>query len=134
MKKFIVYKITCKINNKMYIGQTTETLKQRFSRHMGYQKDEHNTKFYRAVRKYGAENFHIEELDIAKNQTELDEKELYWINKLDTVNNGYNSKAVKGKCGGDTLSNHPNKDLISKKISNSKIGDKKPMRINGGWL
>ena len=38
MKKFIVYKITCKINNKMYIGQTTETLKQRFSRHMGYQK------------------------------------------------------------------------------------------------
>ena len=57
MKKFIVYKITCKINNKMYVGQTTQTLKQRFSRHMGYQKDEHNTKFYRAVRKYGAENF-----------------------------------------------------------------------------
>ena len=132
MKKFIVYKITCKINNKMYIGQTTETLKQRFSRHMGYQKDEHDTKFYRAVRKYGAENFYIEELDIAKNQTELDEKELYWINKLDTVNNGYNSKAVKGKCGGDTLSNHPNKEIISEKIRQSKLGDKNPMRINGG--
>ena len=132
MKKFIVYKITCKINNKMYIGQTTETLKQRFSRHMGYQKDEHDTKFYRAVRKYGAENFYIEELDIAKNQTELDEKELYWINKLDTVNNGYNSKAVKGKCGGDTLSNHPNKEIISEKIRQSKLGDKNPMRRNGG--
>lgn len=99
---------------------------------MGYQKDEHDTKFYRAVRKYGAENFHIEELDIAKNQTELDEKELYWINKLDTVNNGYNSKAVKGKCGGDTLSNHPNKEKISEKIRQSKLGDKNPMRINGG--
>ena len=132
MKKFIVYKITCKINNKMYIGQTTETLKQRFSRHMGYQKDEHDTKFYRAVRKYRAENFYIEELDIAKNQTDLDEKELYWINKLDTVNNGYNSKAVKGKCGGDTLSNHPNKEIISEKIRQSKLGDKNPMRINGG--
>ena len=132
MKKFIVYKITCKINNKMYIGQTTETLKQRFSRHMGYQKDEHDTKFYRAVRKYRAENFYIEELDIAKNQTELDEKELYWINKLDTVNNGYNSKAVKGKCGGDTLSNHPNKEKISEKIRQSKLGDKNPMRIYGG--
>ena len=27
---------------------------------MGYQKDEHDTKFYRAIRKYGKENFKIE--------------------------------------------------------------------------
>lgn len=132
MKNFLVYKITCKINNKIYVGQTTETLKQRFSRHMGYQKDEHDTKFYRAIRKYGAENFYIEELDIARNQEELDEKEYFWINKLDTVNKGYNSRAVKGKCGGDTLSNHPNKNIISEKIRQSKIGDKNPMRIYGG--
>lgn len=99
---------------------------------MGYQKDEHDTKFYRAVRKYGTENFYIEQIDEATTQEELDEKELYWINKLDTVNNGYNTKAVKGKCGGDTLSNHPNKKAISEKIRQSKIGDKNPMRINGG--
>lgn len=42
----IIYKITCKANNKIYIGQTSESLKQRFSRHMGYQKDDHDTKFY----------------------------------------------------------------------------------------
>ena len=47
----IIYKITC-------IGQTSETLKQRFSRHMGYQKEEHDTKFYRAVRKYGRDKFY----------------------------------------------------------------------------
>ena len=82
---------------------------------MGYQKDEHDTKFYRAVRKYGTENFYIEEIDRATTQEELDEKELYWINKLDAVNNGYNTKSVKGKCGGDTLSNHPNKKAISEK-------------------
>lgn len=128
----IVYKITCKINNKIYIGQTNETIEKRFKRHMGYQKDEHDTKFYRAVRKYGTENFYIEEIDRATTQEELDEKELYWINKLDAVNNGYNTKAVKGKCGGDTLSNHPNKKAISEKIRQSKIGDKNPMRINGG--
>lgn len=132
MKKFIIYKITCKINNKIYIGQTTETLEQRFSRHIGYQKNEHDTKFYRAIRKYGIDNFYIEELDIAKNQSELDDKELFWINKLDAVNKGYNSKAVKGKCGGDTLSNHPNKEAISEKIRQSKLGDKNPMRIYGG--
>lgn len=128
----IVYKITCKVNNKLYIGQTSESLKQRFSRHMGYQKDESDTKFYRSIRKYGTENFYIDEIDRANTQDELDEKELYWINKLDTVNNGYNSKAFKGKCGGDTLSNHPNKKNISEKIRQSKLGDKNPMRINGG--
>lgn len=46
-----IYKITCKVNNKVYIGQTTETVSKRFSRHMGYQKNDHDTKFYRAVRK-----------------------------------------------------------------------------------
>lgn len=54
-RSFKIYKITCKINNKVYIGQTIETLTQRFNRHMGYQKEEHDTKFYRAVRKYGKE-------------------------------------------------------------------------------
>lgn len=132
MINIIVYKITCKINNKVYVGQTCETLKQRFSRHMGYQKDEHDTKFYRAVRKYGIDNFYIEQIDTANTQEELDEKELYWINKLDSVKIGYNSKAYKGKCGGDTLSNHPNKHIISEKIRQSKLGDKNPMRINGG--
>lgn len=128
----IVYKITCKVNNKVYIGQTNETIEKRFKRHMGYQKDEHDTKFYRAVRKYGTENFVIEEIDRALTQEELDEKELYWINKYNAVENGYNTKAVKGKCGGDTLSNHPNKKNISEKIRQSKMGDKNPMRKNGG--
>ena len=59
----IIYKITCKINNKIYIGQTSESLKTRFKRHMGYQKDDNDTKFYRAVRKYGVENFYIEKID-----------------------------------------------------------------------
>ena len=70
-----IYKITCLINNKVYIGQTSETIKQRFSRHMGYQKEEHDTKFYRAVRKYGKENFIIEAIDFADTQEELDQKE-----------------------------------------------------------
>ena len=33
----IIYKITNKINNKAYIGQTSEDIKTRFNRHMGYQ-------------------------------------------------------------------------------------------------
>lgn len=131
-RSFKIYKITCKINNKVYIGQTTETLTQRFNRHMGYQKDEHDTKFYRAIRKYGKDNFYIELLEEVSNQKELDEREYYWICFYDSVKKGYNTKNSIGKCGGDTLSNHPNKEIISEKIRQSKLGDKNPMRINGG--
>ena len=128
----IIYKITCLVNGKVYIGQTSETIEKRFKRHVGYQKDEHDTKFYRAIRKYGMENFVIEQIDTANNQEELDDKEIYWINFYDSVNSGYNTKTSKGKCGGDTLTNHPNKQIISEKIRQSKIGDKNPMRKNGG--
>lgn len=130
--KFKIYKITCKINNKVYIGQTIESLEKRFNRHMGYQKNEHDTKFYRAIRKYGKENFYIELLEVVSNQQQLDKREYYWICFYDSVSKGYNTKDSIGKCGGDTLSNHPNKELISKKLSESKLGDKNPMRINGG--
>lgn len=128
----IIYKITCKVNNKVYIGQTCEDINKRFRRHMGYQSLEHDTKFYRAVRKYGKENFYIEQIDSADTQDELDDKEIYWINYYDSAQNGYNTRTSKGKCGGDTLSNHPDKAQISKKLRQSKLGDKNPMRINGG--
>ena len=122
----IIYKITNIQNNKVYIGQTNESIKKRFSRHMGYQALEHDTKFYRAVRKYGRENFTIEQIDVADNQEELDTKEVYWIRFYDSVNNGYNSNDYKGKVGGDTLTNHPDIKAIGLKISESKLGGKNP--------
>lgn len=127
-----IYKITCLINQKVYIGQTSETIEKRFARHMGYQKDESDTKFYRAIRKYGKDNFKIEAIDFAETQEELDEKEVYYINLYDSVENGYNSKKSIGKCGGDTLSEHKNIEEIKEKIRQSKMGDKNPMRKYGG--
>ena len=120
------------MNQKVYIGQTSETIEKRFARHMGYQKEEHDTKFYRAIRKYGKENFKIEAIDFADTQEELDQKEIYYIKLYDSVKNGYNSKDSIGKCGGDTLSEHQNLDEIKEKIRQSKLGDKNPMKIYGG--
>lgn len=127
-----IYKITCLVNQKIYVGQTSETIEKRFARHMGYQKEENDTKFYRAVRKYGAENFEIEAIDFADTQEELDKKEKYYIDLFDSVRNGYNTKDSIGKCGGDTLSEHDNIEEIKEKIRQSKLGDKNPMRIHGG--
>jgi len=131
-KVYSVYKITCKINNKVYIGQTYQTLHKRFTKHMSKPKEGIDTKFYRAIRKYGKDNFYIELIEEVETQEELDIREYYWINYYNSVEEGYNSKNSIGKCGGDTLSNHPNREEISNKISKSKLGDKNPMRINGG--
>lgn len=75
-----IYKITNIQNNKVYIGQTIRPIHDRFNRHIN---DAINniidTHFARAIRKYGKENFIIEEIDTATTQEELTEKEKYWI-------------------------------------------------------
>ena len=125
---YLVYKITNKINNKIYIGQTTETIEKRFKRHCGYQLDD-NTYIHRAIKKYGKDNFYIEQIDEANNQQELNEKELYWIKFYQSDKEGYNLKNTLGKCGGDTLSNHKDIDKIKLKISESKKLDKNPNSV-----
>ena len=125
--KYIVYKITNLINNKIYIGQTTESLKKRWKRHCGYQLND-KTYLHNTMKKYGIKNFSIEIIDMAKNQEELDEKEYFYIKLYmsDNKDIGYNLKNTKGKCGGDTITNSINKSNICKNISNSKKKNKNP--------
>lgn len=122
---YAVYKITNLIDKKIYVGQTTEALSQRFRRHCGYQLKD-NSRLHKAIKIYGKDNFVIEMLDTATDQDELNEKEYYWIQKLRACDTliGYNIKSSIGKCGGDTLSTHPNKDNIRIKLSESKKGSK----------
>lgn len=132
MSKFLVYKITCKINNKIYIGQTCQSLHTRLLKHFSKEKENVQTKLYRAIKKYGKENFSIELIEEVSSQEELNIREFYWINIYDAVSNGYNTKNSIGKCGGDTLSNHPLRESICEKIRISKLGNNNPMRIYGG--
>ena len=76
--KYLVYKITNDINNKIYIGQTTESLEHRFTRHCGYQLQD-DTYFHRVIKKYGKEHFKIELICECSSQEELDQKEFEYI-------------------------------------------------------
>lgn len=84
-----IYKITNLINNKSYIGQTKNTIKIRMYKHYSKAKQENITGIDAAIKKYGKENFIIEELCQCQNQ-DLDELEKFYINKYDTFNKGYN--------------------------------------------
>lgn len=86
MKKKHIYKITNIINNKSYIGQSTDYLR-RFEEHKRKAHKE-KTKLARAIVKYGAENFAIESLGEYENYCEM---EIYFIEFYDTFKNGYNS-------------------------------------------
>lgn len=46
-----------------------------------------------AMNKYGVENFMIEELEYVDSNSELSEREIYWIKELGTYgSNGYNAE------------------------------------------
>jgi group I intron endonuclease len=125
-----IYKITNIQNQKVYIGQTIRPIEQRFHRHIN---DAMNnildTHFARAIRKYGKDNFIIEEIDNAKTQNELNEKEQYWIQYYNSVNNGYNETDAINKCGGNTYLSKTEEEMevIKDKIRQTKIGAKNPM-------
>lgn len=124
-----IYKISNSKNNKVYIGQTIRPIEERFKRHIN---DAINnvldTHFARAIRKYGKENFFIEEIDKANTQEELNLKEQYWIRYFDSVKNGYNETDALYKCGGNTYKSKSKEDLllIGQKISKTKLKGDNP--------
>ena len=100
-----IYKITNKVNGKVYIGQSIN-IKQRWRDH---KKDAfwrnglcYNYPLYRAIRKYGIENFSFEVLEECE-EIQLNEKEIYYISLYNATNVeiGYNQAA-----GGYDRTNH----------------------------
>jgi len=124
----IIYKATNKINNKIYIGQTTNTLQYRANQHFREAKreDRPNTYFHNAIEKYGFENFTFEVIDSANIIDELNLKEQYWIRFYDSTNKqiGYNldsggvncfkSARTKRKIGDTTLQKWQNPDTAKR--------------------
>ena len=82
-----IYKITNLINGKMYIGQSID-IEKRWEEHKFYSGKE-NTAIQSAFKKYGISNFSFEVIEECLRE-ELDAKEIYWIAKYDSFNNGYN--------------------------------------------
>lgn len=90
-----IYKFTNKINGKIYIGQSVNLnnrYKQHISNYNNPSSSMYNTKFYRALRKYGLENFDYDIIEHSNYFTrdELNQKEIYYIEKYDSYQNGYN--------------------------------------------
>lgn len=124
-----IYRITNDLNGKVYIGQSKNPVTDRFKRHLQDAKSGRlNTHLARAIRKYGEGHFHVDVIDSAKTQEELNLKEQFWIRKYDSVNTGYNETDALYKCGGNTYKSKSKEemDIIRKKISETKFGKDNP--------
>lgn len=131
----IVYKVTNTVNNKVYIGKTVQTLKRRIAQHKHDSlKKDSQTKFHRAIRKYGLESFKWEVVCECDSNKELCEKEIYMIHLYDSIKNGYNitkggegvygfkhseetkSKTSKSRKGLTVGENHPQSKLTEEDV------------------
>lgn len=83
-----IYKYTNTINQKVYIGQTCQTLSQRAKKNgEGYK---HCLHFYSAIQKYGWDKFKVDILEDNLPNEIADEREKYYIKLYNSVKNGYN--------------------------------------------
>jgi group I intron endonuclease len=90
----IIYCIHNLSTGKKYIGQTVEKLQRRVVRHF---RTINETKISRAIQKYSKYDFVYGIVEEVDSRNLLDEREKFWIQHYDSVNNGFNIKEG-GKC------------------------------------
>lgn len=98
---FIIYCHTNLVNGKRYVGQTMRTMESRWTAHVSSAwRGGPCRVFHAAIRKYGADAFDHEILDVVTTQEGADRAEILWIDRLGCrVPRGYNVCI-----GGDRLS------------------------------
>ncbi len=91
----IVYKITNNKNEKVYVGSTNYSLENRMIRHKSLnKKGTKKSKLYLAFKELGFENFKAEIIEKCSTKEELSIKEIYWIGKLNSMEEGYNTNLI----------------------------------------
>lgn len=117
-----IYKITNLVNGKVYVGQSTN-IPTRWRRHRAEVNNPNNDyPLYRAMRKYGLENFSFEIIEECSKEL-LDSRERYWIKTLDSYYNGYNQTSG-GQAGGASISLQPSDVLeIIDLLKNTTLGN-----------
>jgi group I intron endonuclease len=88
---YVLYKITCSENGKVYVGYTSKTAEERFQSHLLNARWKKKTALYDAVRCYGNDAFAVEMLLECESHPEACEHEIRLIKEFNSVlPGGYN--------------------------------------------
>lgn len=95
-----VYKITNKVNGKVYVGATGDYF-SRVNQHIcATRKSTPKSKISTAIKKHGAENFVFSVIEVSLHDNDImKEREQYWINELRSCQSrfGYNASQRRGR-------------------------------------
>jgi group I intron endonuclease len=113
----VIYKVTNLLNGKIYVGQDSNNRDEYFGSGIWIS---------RSIKKYGRKNFKKEIIEVCSSLEELNNKEIFWISKLNSTdpNIGYN--VHNGGTGGDRYTNNPRIDEIKEKARLKNLGNNNP--------
>lgn len=112
-----IYLITNQVNDKKYVGQTTQEPLKRWNAHKSMNKPDKI--LYKAFTKYGIENFKFEVIDECSSQDELIKAEIEWISHYNTfLGEGYNMTS-----GGEGIGGWNHTEEAKQKIGKASKGN-----------
>ena len=121
-----VYLIRNAKNGKIYVGQTRSSIQSRFKQHTRYAiKGNSQLILYHAIRKHGVEAFSIVELSRATSQEELNQQEIFFIEKLRSRDPKIGYNIALGGYSGGSLGKLLSEET-KKKISQTLLGKTMP--------
>lgn len=121
-----IYMIRNCVNGKIYIGKSIDMHKRKINHINELRRGDHkNIYLQRAFNKYGEDSFLFSVVEYC-DADKLDEREIYWINKLGSFGGGYNLT-----CGGEGNTGYVMSEESRKRMSDRMrgvfSGDKNPM-------
>lgn len=131
----VIYKITNTKNGKVYIGQTTRGISDRWKSHLRHaflsdRINDLNVRLYKMMRAEGIDHLTIEPIDtIIGTRHDVDKAEIKWIADYDAINpeKGYNTDK-----GGHVISEKCRKARINQMIGSKLEGKQlETARLNG---
>jgi len=124
-----IYKIT-NPKGKSYIGQSRDIERRFYYYKLSSEWIKEQRKLYYSIKKYGHEN-HLFEIIEECSEGIINEREVYWINYFNTVNEGLNLKygGIGGKHSEETKQNI-SKALMGKKQSKETV-EKRSQKLKG---
>lgn len=117
-----VYLITNRVNGKRYVGITCRGYQERFKEHVNEAMNGSTTILHNAIRKYGVDKFDLMILESNIEDTDIGNKEQYYIELYNTFYSsgiGYNMTE-----GGGGMSGYRHTEEAKQKISDSLKGRK----------
>lgn len=117
-----IYETTNLINGKKYIGQhRAEKLDERY---LGS-----GIILYQAIEKYGKDNFSVRILEECESQSQMNEREIYWIEYFNAVySKDYYNLGMGGTGWNDSVNRFPMSDARKKSISLACMGRPSPRK------